>query len=254
MVSNCPHITELGLAQIGKLNAEALEPLSCYTNLTHLDVSDPGVSAPGIPPESLKDEEVIKLLKAVGKHLVHLNLSKNAALTGRTIYEGIRKNCRNLRELKLAELVRVEVESYEELWADWNVRGKGDDRGDGMNGYGFTKIDLKRSYGNEPYEEENGVFNLKGLNDRALQALLQHSHKTLTHLNINSCSWITKESLSRISSCSSLQELDLGFVREVDDDLLQEFFKIPTLKLINVFGCNKVVSKVENQDQVFISL
>lgn len=247
MVSNCPNITELGLAQIGKLNAESLEPLGCYTELTYLDVSDPGVSAPGIPPESLKDEEVIKLLTSVGKNLIHLNLSKNADLTGLTIYEGIKKNCKRLRELNLVELVRVQVESYEDLFQDWNLEGYESEDEDGVSkavggGYGFRKVNLKRNYGNEPSETEENVFDLKGLNDQALKNLLKHSNKSLIQLNLNSCTWLTKDSLKEIVSCTRLEELDLGFVRDVDDDLLMELFKIPTLKSIMVFGCNKVVS------------
>ncbi len=55
MVKHCPNLRELGLAQIGPLDKTMLQPLESYgEQLTYLDVSDPGVSAPGIPPSRWK--------------------------------------------------------------------------------------------------------------------------------------------------------------------------------------------------------
>ncbi|KAK0542428.1 hypothetical protein OC845_006632 [Tilletia horrida] len=88
MVKCCPNITQLGLAQIGKLDDKMHRPLGAYTSLTYLDISDPGVSGPGIMAESLKDESVITLLSKVGANLRTPNISGNTALT-----DAVMTNC-----------------------------------------------------------------------------------------------------------------------------------------------------------------
>lgn len=219
MVECCPNITELGLAQIGPLDDAALKSLHAYTALTYLDISDPGVSAPGVPPKSLTDDGIIPLLTAVGGTLEHLDVSKNADVTDNLLLTGLKPHCKRLRVLRLSHCVELNTDAVAKLFTDWtNTNG------------GLTRIDLERCV---------------KLEDNAIKALVAHSGGNLAQLNLNSVDNITAEGLSAIANgCPNLEDLDLGFCRAMDDATIMSFVeKLPKLRVVRVFGCNRVVSR-----------
>ncbi|PWN52106.1 RNI-like protein [Violaceomyces palustris] len=228
MVQFCPNLTELGLAQIGPLNDEMLKPLHGYDRLTYLDISYPGVSAPGVPPKSLQDRGVIDLLKAVGHSLEFLDLSKNADLTDQTVLEGIKPNCKRLKVLKLSECEKIESKAMEQLF------GRREDE---------TSPGLKELY----------VDRMIKLEDGFLDQLARHSGDSLIRLNLNSVDSITDEGFGALSrSFKNLEEIDLGFCRSVDDKVIESLCEnLPNLKFVYVFGCNRV-SDFAKSDRVKI--
>lgn len=252
MVAHCPNLVELGLAQIGPLNGPALKPLHRLKKLTYLDISDPGVSAPGVPPESLKDDDVIELLAHIGSQLDTLNIGGNADLTDRVVLEGILPHCKHLRSLYLTNCNLIEGDALTILFDSFAARGLP----------ALTKIDLGRCL---------------LVNDAALVALADHSGDNLVDLNINSCNALSADALKYLVSprvtaastdddeegeettdqakqqpapghdqtgvvvCPSLQRLDVSFVRRVDDDVLTTLVSnCRSLKRISVFGDNKI--------------
>lgn len=257
MVEHCPNIEELGLAQIGPLNGEALKPLHAYTNLRYLDVSDPGVTSPGVPPESLQNDDVIELLSHVGANLKFLNIGGNADLTDRVILEGILPYCPSLRHLRIGGCEQIHGDALTILFDSFSAR----------NCPGLQTLHLDRC--------------LK-FDDAALCALIQHSGPYLSSLNLNSCDKLSKDALKciapgtpypelpRVTSfgipveedeaardgevaastkfdrelsvgCPSLETLDLGFVRAMDDDVITTILDgAKKLKEIKVFGDNKI--------------
>ncbi|KAN0066305.1 UV-damaged DNA-binding protein rad7 [Thecaphora frezii] len=234
MVQHCPNLRELGLAQIGPLDAAMLKPLECYTSLTYLDISDPGVSAPGIPPKSLEDAGVISLLKAVGGNLNHLDISKNLDLTDKVVLEGIAPHCKHLRTLRLVGLEKITSQAMVTLFKTMS-RHMDEESGEMV---GLVRLHLDR---------------MLKLDDSVLPALLEHSGADLVELSLNSVDPLSGDGLSLLaSSCPNLEKLDLGFCRSVDDAVLEAICQgCPKLKAVFVFGCNRV-SDFARSDRVKI--
>ncbi|EST06589.1 Leucine-rich repeat, cysteine-containing subtype [Kalmanozyma brasiliensis GHG001] len=220
MVKHCPNLRELGLAQIGPLDKTMLQPLESYgEQLTYLDVSDPGVSAPGIPPKSLEDDEVVSLLKAVGKNLTHLDVSKNIDLTDRIVKEAITPYCRKVKTLRLIGLEKIEAETMAGMFNDWVSEGVS----------GVSHLHLDR---------------MLKLDDSLMEPMLKHSGPELVELSLNSVDGITDKGLEILANAKNLpvlETLDLSFVRAVDDDSLEKICKnLNSLKKVFVFGCNRI--------------
>lgn len=220
MVQHCPNLRELGLAQIGPLDKTMLKPLESYGDqLTYLDISDPGVSAPGIPPKSLENDEVVSLLKAVGKNLTYLDTSKNIDLTDRIIVEAISPCCHKLKTLRLIGLENLKAETVAGMFADWTLEG--------VTGISYLYLDR-----------------MLKLDDSLMEPLLTHSGPDLVELSLNSVDGITDtglEVLANAKNLTKLETLDLSFVRAVDDDSLDKICRnIDSLKKVSVFGCNRI--------------
>ncbi len=220
MVKHCPNVRELGLAQIGPLDKTMLQPLESYGDqLTYLDVSDPGVSAPGIPPKSLEDDEVVSLLKAVGKNLTHLDVSKNIDLTDRVITEAIMPHCRQLATLRLIGCEKLEANVVADMFTQWAK--------DDVPGISHLHLDR-----------------LLKLDDSLVEPMLTHSGPALVELSLNSVDGITDKGLEILANAKNLpvlELLDLSFIRAVDDDSLDRICKnLPSLKKVSVFGCNRI--------------
>ena len=220
MVKHCPNLRELGLAQIGPLDKTMLKPLETYSDqLTYLDVSDPGVSAPGIPPKSLEDEEVVSLLKAVGQNLTHLDVSKNIDFTDRVVKEGIMPYCRKLKTLRLIGCEQIEAATVTGMFADWTRQGVP----------GISHLHLDR---------------MLKLDDSLMEPMLTHSGPELVELSLNSVDGITDRGLEILANAKNLPKLevlDLSFVRAVDDGSLDRICRnLQSLKKVCVFGCNRI--------------
>lgn len=220
MVQHCTNIRELGLAQIGPLDKHMLQVLQSYGDqLTYLDVSDPGVSAPGVPPKSLEDEEVINLLNAVGKNLKHLDLSKNVDLSDKVIHEGLEPCCKHLQTLRLIGCEKFETAAVAQMFHTWTNESV----------KGLKALHLDR---------------MPKLDDDVVAPLLNHSGQELMELSLNSVDAITEKGLdvlSRAKGLPQLESLDLSFVRAVEDDTLSQICNnLPELKKVFVFGCNRI--------------
>lgn len=220
LVEYCPNITELGLAQIGPLNADCLSVLKAYGHqLTYLDISDPGVSAPGVPPKGLEDNAVIDMLQATGPRLVHLDISRNADLTSKTLLDGILANCISLQRLNVIQMHAEEIlpEHWVSLFQGLKERGTAK----------LTHVNLERCL---------------AVNDSVIEALVEFCGANLVELNLNSCDKITEIGFKQITkNCRSLEKLDVGFCRAIDDGIVTDMVNsIRNLQEIWLFSCNRV--------------
>ncbi|CEH19349.1 Leucine rich repeat proteins, some proteins contain F-box [Ceraceosorus bombacis] len=222
LVALCPKLKEVGLAQVGPLNGECLGVLRALKGLTYLDVSNPGTSRPGVPPESLKDEDVVSLLQNVGSSLVTLNVGGNAGLSSRTLLEGILANCNGVSDLSLSHFENdgLSVDDWVAFFTGRAERGHAP----------LTHLNLERC--------------LK-INDEAFEALLEHSGTSLVELNINSCDALTSDALKLIAKhCHKLVKLDVGFVRAFDDSVIMDLCSpqegCSSLRHISAFACNAI--------------
>ena len=213
LVAHCPQLEQLGLAQIGCLDDDGARALFPLTRLTYLDVSQPGISAPGVPPASLHDDSVVPLLQAVGARLSTLALNKNAKLSDRVVREGLVPTCRALRHVSFDEMANVTGEAWTELFS--------------------ACTDLERV----------SLSRCAQFNDGALGALAHGSRSTLRVLSVNSVDELSSAAFAQLAEVAPpLEVLDVGFVRSVDDGVLAQLADhIPTLQTLYIFGCNQVV-------------
>ncbi|KAK0534480.1 UV-damaged DNA-binding protein rad7 [Tilletia horrida] len=267
MVQLCPNITELGLAQIGKLDDKMLSPLAAYQNLTYLDVSDPGVSGPGIMAESLKDDSIIALLSKVGGTLQSLNISGNNGLTDAVVLKGIAPHCGLLTSLACSGCDQITGKAFARLWTG-NVTGAslGTDKGADSSNGGASQFKKRgrpskaSQQASQQEESQSGQVDdsssvqlaqtqLQRINlsralqvdDDAIVALMQHSGGSLVEINLNSVDLLTERGLgAMVKHCKSVVTIDLSFCRALDDSHLIDLMKIPTLQKILVWGCNRV--------------
>lgn len=194
------------LAQVGCLNDENVQFLTRLPRLRHLDLSQPGVSQPGVPPASLTDAGVVPVLQH-HPNLLSLHLGKNAALSDATL-DAIGPH---VTHLVLDELAQADERAWTRLW---------------QRCASLEHLSIRAT----------------NMSSKSLQTLAQ-SAKKLATLSVNSNDTLTTAGLrALVKHRVPLETLDVGFVRCVDDALLTELAAaIPTLSTLYVFGCPGVV-------------
>lgn len=239
LLERCPNIQELGLSEIQKLDDTALGLLHSFKNLTYLDISHAGTR------ETLTDDGVTQLLVAVGQNLRTLILDHNESLTDRTLIEGVKPNCKQLRRLSLSTIELLTPSGLKDLFTDWDSTP-------------LTHLNLHRcrDMGGEDEPEESAPKYLE-----FIQALVAHSGHSLTFLDLNSVDMINEEALKTLVdglSSTEMKELDLSSVRAMDDFMVKEILdKLEGLKLLYVYGCNRVTDACPQKvglDSFFCSL
>ncbi|KZV99989.1 RNI-like protein [Exidia glandulosa HHB12029] len=210
LVEHCgTTLTELRLAEIGKMADEFLPHIAKCSNLVHLDLS--------YPDNSLNDDAVVELLAVVSPRLEYLSLSGNEALTDDVLERGIQAHTRTLRCLALCNLPELTDAGVAKLFSGWAPHAA------------LEKIEMARCHGPA---------------SKALAALLKHSGPNLLELNINSWKDTDTDVLSRIAkSAPKLMRLNVGWCRGVDDFVIKSLLESPcgeTLKEIKVYGCNRL--------------
>ncbi|WFD32910.1 UV-damaged DNA-binding protein rad7 [Malassezia sp. CBS 17886] len=213
LVAQCPNVDVLQLAQIGQLDDGGAQALSALAQLRALDLSQPGVSAPGVPPASLTDAGVVPLLAQRGAALRELDLSRNAALTDRLVDDGL-VHCGRLRTLQLRGLEHVTSDAWTR---------------------GFARCASQL--------EHVSVSHCVQLSDDAFIALVNAAPRLRT-LNVNSVDSLTPAAFDALAAARPpLASLDVGFVRCITDDILAQLADaLPTLETVYIFGCQQVTS------------
>ena len=181
----CQGLTELRLKQVGKLDDEFADVLKEMRGLWYLDL--------GHPTTSMSDGALVELMAAIGGELTHLDLSGHTQLTDMFLMDGIKAHARVLTGLVLPNVPELTDEGVGEFFNTWAIKGES---GTTKNPP-LTTLDLSRNC---------------TLSSDALKALLAHSGKTLTHLNINGWKTTSEQSLGLIASAKRLQWLDVGMV------------------------------------------
>ena len=201
IVDNCPNLKELRLRQIVKFNNEALRLLTGLNNLKILEISDPG--------QDVQDGAIIDLLNSIGSGLRELTFNGCMLLTDDTLL-AIRKCCPRLVSLSLTEAADITDEGVCQLFNNWSIN------------HGLQHINLSR---------------LRKLKYSGIEALLDHSRATLEVLNLNACP-LTSEAWDFwwTGGMTKLQCLDIGFVRSVDDAVVEKLCReiCPNLRELKV--------------------
>jgi DNA repair protein RAD7 len=164
-------------------------------------------------------------MSTVGEGLTYLDLSGHTFITDTFLVDGIKANARVLTELMLSNVPSLTDEGVAEFFDTWAVKDEEDESS--LSNPPLRQLDLSRN-------------NL--LSSSALVAILSHSGKTLTHLNINGWKATSAESLNQIATrAKELKCLDIGWCREMDDFIMKAIMeKCEKVRDIKAFGCNRL--------------
>ncbi|SAM08434.1 hypothetical protein [Absidia glauca] len=273
LVTKCNKLQHLGLSRIVTLCDEWMDVLvkSGITTLETLELAHP-TTEPG-RPYTLTTAPLIKVLEMNGSSLKALILQGCSDMTDDLLVDGILPYCTQLRKLVLEGCDQVTSDAFKSLFSkDWKLRPTTIHR---QPVVGLHHVALARCF---------------KFDDDALKALLVHSGKALTHLDIHSLEKLTATALEGIAgegdsadddekktvgystgaskkhkrlkvgpaedsplACSSLVYLDTSFVRSMDDYVLAKVVRsCPSLKRINVWGCHQITDIVKLPRQLII--
>lgn len=212
LVENCPDLVSLTLSRLSDLkDPAAIDILATLTKLEYLEISYPDQElASGL----VTNEGLINILNQVGSQLHTLILDGCLGITDDILLSGIAPCCGNLSYLSL-QSADLTDDGISKLFNNWPINS------------GLEKLNLERCI---------------NLGDKGLSAIIKHSGSTMIDLNINSSQDVTSQSLYQIvDNMPNLTCVDFGFVRTVDDDLINKMSdKMQHLTSISVYGVPRV--------------
>ena len=205
LVNQCPKLEIVGLKRINGLSDSSVQWLSKLKNLKSLDLTEPA----GV----VTDEAIVPIIRNAGFTLEKLVLDGCVEL-GDNTFQAIIQYCPNLYHLSLALLDKITEESVVKGFQSWTKN------------HGLVTLNLSRCV---------------GVKDAGVQAILGHSGASLESLSLNSLDELTQETFKMFSDelgniGNDLVELDVGFVRCVNDDLVYELSNAcRELRILKVF-------------------
>ncbi|KAG0143777.1 hypothetical protein CROQUDRAFT_660863 [Cronartium quercuum f. sp. fusiforme G11] len=230
LADTCRNLSVLRLDDIGLLDDQGLEVLANakFKNLTKLSIANAGILN-GATGESLTDYGVIRLLESLGSDLEEVDISQNKRLTDQVLSKGLANHCRCVTKLNIGGLQELTSKGIQELFDTWKE----------VQASKLDTLNLSRCI----RVDNDGLF-----------SILDHTGPTLKYLDLNSVDELRSEALERLSKeASSLIELDLSFVRDVDDFLIKACLDhMRNLKTIYVYGNNRVSDLCPNRKGVAI--
>lgn len=173
--------------------------------------------------EHVKDTIVVDILRNVGRSLKTLVLRECIELTDKMIIDGMSTYLRGENNVN-SKLESLELESLDQITSDSLI-------------YLFSQISF-------PCLRRCSLSRCLAIDDDAIMELLENpARDSLEYLNLNSLNKLTKKPFGSVR-CPRLNYIDLGFVRSVDDEVIQQLgTQNLKLKLMEVFGDNLVTEK-----------
>lgn len=180
--------------------------------------------------EDITDEIVINILGQIGQSLTTLSLNGCLELTDSIIINGLGAFASGTNNVN-DKLTSLELEELDLLTSDALVYL--------LSQISFTSLkylSLKRCL---------------QLDDSVIQELMINAAKdSIERLDINSLKNLTQEAFT-LMSCPNLKYLNLGFVRCVNNELIEKLIREnDKLKLIDVFGDNLITDSVKITNSV----
>lgn len=257
-------LTLLKLSRLDGLNSAAVYELIpeylAPAKLRTLEISHP------MNASLISDDLLIHILAVAGENLRHLNVDGCSELTDAFLTEGVAKFCPNLQLLSMRHLNQVTNEGFANAFEEFAQ----------INPGGLMNVDLLKA---------------TGLGDEAIYALLSHSGNTLVELSLNSLDSLSKNFFMEIMSSGKnepehenrngngiedsnengngnslgklhkfgrlalplLTKLDVGFVRQFDNQVLEAFSReCPKLTVLEVFGSNRCTSQATTRPDLLV--
>ncbi|KAJ3069363.1 hypothetical protein HDU98_007604 [Podochytrium sp. JEL0797] len=206
ITTHCTSLHHLTLSQCPAITGTSLRTLSTLTSITSLQLTD-------LDPE-IQDADVIHVLTSLGPTLTTLAVNHFPSLTDTFLSDGLALLTPNLLHLSLRS-------------------------NPSLTDTGFL------AYLNTPHIHLSplkslDLFRLYNLTDDTIASIISHHGASLTKLGLNGLDDLsTKAVHTVVTGCPEMQDLDLSWIRSVDDELFGECVRrCRGLKKIGVYGCN----------------
>lgn len=215
MVESCPNLERLSLIALsGVAESTPIHLLTQLSNLKSLELNQFGFFSEMHQSDPIvTDDAVLDILSILGPQLETLKLDACSEITDKVL-EGIKTNCKNLQVLSLNEADRLTDGAFANLFSNWETNA------------GLVSVSVERC--------------LK-LGDQAVSNMIDHCHGTIVDLNVNSLRDLSKDPLYKLKEAPHLTSLNIGFLRSVDDDLVEKLVdSCRHLTLIEAWGSPKI--------------
>jgi len=218
---HCPNLKRVKFRHIQDVTGAGVKALAQVETLEHLGLQLKHTVHPDV---------YVHVINEIGANL--RTFSIQMALTAdNTILDALHARCRNLAKLRVNDSEEMTDEGFVRLFRDW-----------ANPGLRFLDLSKCRQLDSvKPRENPDKV----GLCSEGFRALMEHSGKTLQHLNVHACRHISREAFEDVFGPDkvypNLTELEISFCEEVNDFIVGSAFRsCPNLRQMNVFGCMKV--------------
>ncbi|EON97695.1 putative dna repair protein [Phaeoacremonium minimum UCRPA7] len=218
---HAPALNRLKICHNQEVSGDGVREIAELKQLQHLSLD---------LHKSVHSDVYVHVLKNIGAGLKTLSL-KMVPEIDNTVLDAIHANCRSLEKLRITDSEVMTDEGFARLFNDWENPG-------------LITLDLQKCRQLDSAHPRANPDNL-GLCSNGFRALMEHSGRTLRHLNIHACRHISREAFEEVFSAQSvypdLRDLEISFCEEVTDFIVGSIFRsCPYLREMNVFGCMKV--------------
>jgi DNA repair protein RAD7 len=220
----CPNLQRIALIHNQKITEKGVKALAKLPALNHVSLK---------LKNEIPNRAYRLFLEEMGNRLKVLSLREVSGADD-DVLEAIHKSCRSLTKLRITESSQMTDDGFAELFTNWDNPS--------LEFIDFAKC--RHLDASEPQNGECGV----GLGDRGFRALMEHSGKALTYLNIESCRYISTEAFEEVFSANAeypeLRYLEIAFCEPVTDFVVGSIFRsCPKLHELVVIGCMRVTGQ-----------
>ncbi|KAI8643468.1 hypothetical protein BD408DRAFT_442672 [Parasitella parasitica] len=220
LATHCPNVKKLKFGHLSHFNSDWLPYIAQLKKLETLELAWTSNE------NTMNTEDVVHLLSQVGSGLKDLSIKGGHELTDDILSQGILRHCNHIQRLNLEQCEQLTAPAMVEFLNQWQAKG-------------LTHL---------------GISRCSKFDDTVLDAVLRHSGTTLEYLNLHSLVELTAASGLEmiagngvdIAPCLSLTRLNCGFVRAMDDFVLQKLIQHCTsLQDVQVWGCHLLTENVQ---------
>ncbi|SPQ21072.1 820ded6e-8ade-4189-81b8-5edc8e7cea34 [Thermothielavioides terrestris] len=219
--TTCPSLTRLKVCHNQQVTDVGVAALGNLKSLRHLSLDLRNEIHPDV---------YVDLLSKIGANLETLSLARVHGADN-TVLDAIHRHCRSLAKLRITDSEEMTDAGFVRLFKDW-----------ANPGLVFADLQKCRQLDSaHPRENPDGI----GLCSGGFRALMEHSGKTLKHLNVHGCRHIEAAAFEEVFApgkvYDAMTKLEISFCEEVTDFVVGSIFRsCPNLRELNVFGCMKV--------------
>ncbi|KAK4168038.1 DNA repair protein rhp7 [Cladorrhinum sp. PSN259] len=217
----CKSLEKVKICHNQKLTETGAIELAYIESLRHLSLD---------MREPVTPDGYIEALKGRGAELQTLSLTRVPELDN-SVLDFMHHTCRSLKKLRITDCDLVTDSGFVRLFTDWANPG-------------LVFLDLQKCRLLEQTRNRENPDNV-GLCSKGFRALMEHSGKTLKHLNVHGCRHIKASAFEDVFSADKryeeMEKMEISFCEEVTDFVVGSIFRsCPNLRELNVFGCMKV--------------
>ncbi|KAJ5732811.1 hypothetical protein N7493_004292 [Penicillium malachiteum] len=218
---NCANLQRLKLKHLGHIGDQTMEAISTLKHLEHLSLH---------LSQELSPEPLLQIIAQLGSQLGSLSLEEFESADDRLV-QHIHDHCRELFKLRISHNALITDKAMAGLFRGWSNPA-------------LRFVDFS-SLRDVDMDNHAGPEEPVGLASNGFVALMAHSGRDITTLNVSSCRHITHAALEEVFAPDKqyphLISLDVSLNERIDDFITHSIFRCcPALKKLVVFGCFKI--------------